>query len=311
MTLHRLRRFARRRQFYLQLPQIALAGLTRRARGRVFVALMGGVGDLVNAFPTLTRLGERATVDLGTGGGPYAALARRHPTLHRVYSPFVYKPIRRAHRRLIERTLAPFYERVILLDEPDSAWRTRTRHLSAVYAERCGCPAPAHGSVYLTDDDRRRAAAHLAGLGVERFVYVTQLIRPTRAARSWPLGHYHALCHALARHLELPILVDTVGSSETAVAEPCRPLTRLDIATAAAVIERASLYIGPDSGLTHVAAALGVSTVSIHLGHPPEICGALGDNVVLVRQARPGDDPALTSVDQVLDAVDRQLAVKP
>ena len=271
---------------------------------------MGGVGDLVNAFPTLSRLAARVTVDFGTGADPYAALARRHPGLRHVFSPFVYKPIRRAHRRLISRVLAPFYERVMLLDEPDSAWQEGGRHMSAVYAEHCGCPAPSRGAIFLTDDDRRRAAAYLAGLNVERFVYVTQLIRPNRASRSWPLDHYHALCRALRRHLDTPVLVDTVGSSDVAVPDGCRPLARLDIATAAAVIERASLYIGPDSGLTHVAAALGVPTVSIHLGHPPEICGALGDNVILVRQAHPHDDPALTSVEQVLDAVDRHRAVR-
>ena len=228
-------------------------------RGAVFVSLMGGVGDLVNAFPSVERLAAGHAVDMATGHDPYRALVAENPHVRRVYSPFVYKPIRRAHRRLIERALGPFYARVILLDEPDSGWRARARHMSAVYAERAGCPPPARGAVYLSKAGRERAAALLAPLGADEYVFAVQP----------------------------------------------------DILTLAALIERASLYVGPDTGPTHIAAALGVPTVAIHLGYPPEVCGALGDTVALVRQRRPLDDPALITPDDVLDAVERlQVASK-
>src|SRR5215470_150881 len=138
-------------------------------RDAVFVSLMGGVGDLVNAFPSIDRLAETHAVDLGTGHDPYRGLARANPHVRRVYAPFVYKPIRRAHRRLIERVLAPFYTRVVLLDEPDSGWRTRGRHMSAVYAERCGRRPPARGVVHVPDQHRERAHALLRRLGVDEF----------------------------------------------------------------------------------------------------------------------------------------------
>jgi hypothetical protein len=272
--------------------------------------MMGGIGDLVNLFPTLDRLGEGARVDLGTGGGACAALARRHPRLHRVYAPFVYKPIRRAHRRLIERALAPWYERVILLDEPDSAWQTRHAHMSRVYAERCGCPPPARGAIYLHADDRAGAEAFLAAHALKDFVFVVQLVRRTRASRSWPPGHYRWLLTALRDRSGLPVLVHTVGSDETATPEGVVVLDRGDILTVAAVVERARLYVGPDTGLTHIAAALGVPTVSIHLGYPTEICRALGDNVRVVAQARPHDDPARTTPEDVLAAVDAMLKAR-
>lgn len=266
---------------------------------------MGGVGDLVNAFPALDALSARCPVDLGTGGGPYRAVASANPHLRRVYTPFVYKPIRRHHRRTIERVLSRVYERVVLLDERDSAWRTREHHISAVYAARCGVPAPARGRVYLPDASRRAAARYLERIGVTEFVYVVQSVRRRRPDRSWPLGHYHTVLAALRERLSLPILVDTVGSDETAVPDSCIRLEPLDILTSAAVIERARLYIGPDTGPTHIAAALGVPTVAIHLGYPPEVCGALGDNVALVRQRRTSDDPASISPDDVLHAMER------
>ena len=299
-----LRRFLARRRFYLLLARIVRDRLRAGARDGVFVSLMGGVGDLVNAFPALEALSARGAVDLGTGGGPYRALAHANPHLRTVYAPFVYKPIRRQHRRVIERVLSPLYERVILLDEPDSAWRTRGRHVSAVYAERCGCPPPARGAVHLSAEGRRRAAAFLDARGIAGYVYVVQLVRRSRPERSWPLAHYHALYGKLRAACSLPLLVDTAGSDETDVPPGVIRVEGADMLTAAALIERARLYIGPDTGPTHVAAALGVPTVAIHLGYPPEVCGALGDNVALVRQRRPLEDPALTTPEDVLHAVE-------
>jgi len=304
-------RFLRRRRFLGQLPRIVAARLRARdRRPAVFVGLMGGIGDLVNVFPTLERLAAAYAVDLGTGGGACALLARHDPYVRDVYAPFVYKPIRRAHRRLIERVLSPFYRRVLLLDEPDGAWRARARHMSAVYAERCGCAPPARGAVYLDAAARARAAAWLRARGIQDFVYVTQLVRRSRPLRSWPLPHYHALCAMLRARYGLPVLVDTVGSDERAVADGAIPLDALDILTAAAIIERARLYVGPDTGPTHIAGALGVPTLAIHVGHPPEICGALGERVILVRQARPLDDPARTTPEQVMAALDQHRLVE-
>ena len=79
--------------------------------------------------------------------------------------------------------------------------------------------------------------------------------------------------------------METTSSDDIAVPAFCVRLERLDILVAAALIERARLFLGPDSGLTHVAAALGVPTVSIHLGYPAASCRALGDSVRLVAQA--------------------------
>jgi len=272
--------------------------------------MIGGIGDLVNLFPTLDRLGDTARVDLGTGPGACAALAGRHPRLQRVYTPFVYKPIRRTHRRVIERALSPWYERVILLDEPDSAWRTRSTHMSQVYAERCGYPPPARGAIHLNAEDRAAADRFLRDRGVKDFVFVVQLIRRDRAFRSWPLGHYQRLVSAVRDRCGLPVLVHTVGSDERATPEGVITIDGGDILTVAAMVERARLYIGPDTGLTHIAAALGVPSVSIHVGYPTEICRALGDNVRVVAQARPYDDPARTTPEQVLAAVDAMLEAR-
>ena len=301
-----LERLIFRRQFYLQLVRIAVRRRSERRAG-VFVGLMGGIGDLVNAFPAIEALAAHEAVDMGTGGPPYRTMVEANPFVRAIYAPFVYKPARRAHRALIARVLGRFYERVILLDSADARWWARGKHLIELYADACGVPRAAHGRVYVTDADRREAAAHLDRLGVQSFVYAVQLVRGRRPFRSWPLQHHHALYALLRKRTSLPIVVDTTGSDEGALPDFCVPLGRLGLRAACAAVERARLFIGPDSGLTHVAGALGRPTVAIHVGFPAESCAALGDQVEVVAQREAFADPALTTPAEVFAAADRLL----
>lgn len=298
------RRLLFRRRFLAQLPRIVARRWRDRDRRGVFVSLMGGVGDLVNAFPSIERLAARAPVEMGTGDRSSRALVEADPHVRRVYAPFLYKPHHAAHRRLITRALGPFYDRVLLLDLHDRNWWRSGDHISRVYADACGVPAPARGIVHLTEEGRRDAEAWLHRHGLGEFVLVTQLVRLRRARfRSWPLEHYHALYEAL-RARGTTVVVDTFGSEAGAVPDWCVRTPAVGIVTMAALVERARAFIGTDSGLTHVAAALGVPTVAVQLGYPPENSGPLGDNVAVVRQRVPFDDPARTSPAEVVAALD-------
>jgi ADP-heptose:LPS heptosyltransferase len=301
-----LERLIFRRQFYLQLARIVLTRAWGPRRG-VFVALMGGLGDLVNAFPSIEALAAAHEVHMGTGGRPSLTMVEANPHVRAVYAPFIYQPARRAHRAIIERVLSRVYERVIVLDSGDAKWWTRGRHLIQTYAEACGVEAASKGRVYLTDTHRRDATAHLDRLGVRDFIYVVQLRRKSRPFRSWPLAHYHELYAQLRAKTSLPVVVDTTGSDETALPDFCVPLGRLGIMPACAAIERARLFVGPDSGLTHVAGALGAPTVAIHLGFPATSCAALGERVHVVTQREPFDDPAATTPADVFAAIEGML----
>jgi ADP-heptose:LPS heptosyltransferase len=301
-----LERLVFRRQFYGQLVRIARRRAGRPRRG-AFVALMGGLGDLVNAFPSLEALAARHEIEMGTGSAPYRTLVEANPFVRAVYAPFVYKPTRPRHRVTIRRVLGWFYERVILLDSADARWWAHGQHLLARYAEACGVAPPGSGRVYLRHADREAAVAHLDRLGVRDYVYVVQLVRGRRPFRSWPLAHYHALYTLLRRRTHLPIVVDTTGSDEAALPDFCVPLGRLGILPACAAVARARLFVGPDTGLTHVAAALGTPTVAIHLGFPADTCAARGHTVEVVAPREPFGDPALTTPAEVLAAIERQL----
>lgn len=98
-----------------------------------------------------------------------------------------------------------------------------------------------------------------------------------------------------------------------------------DLATSAACIARAGLFIGNDSGLMHIAAAAGVPTLGLFGPGYPEIYGPWGKNAAVVVSAVPAEElrarvtpqnkspPGLmdgVSVDAVAAAAARLLADK-
>jgi ADP-heptose:LPS heptosyltransferase len=92
----------------------------------------------------------------------------------------------------------------------------------------------------------------------------------------------------------------------------------------AALIGQATVFVGHDSGLTHLAAAFRRPTVAIFGPTDPEVWGPRGEHVTVVpmvracdsgdRRDRSGWDPfqpAPRDLRQVLEAVQRGLATQP
>ena len=83
------------------------------------------------------------------------------------------------------------------------------------------------------------------------------------------------------------------------------------------VIKRSSLYIGCDNGLTHIASSFDVKTISIHIGYPVELCGALSQKAVIIsnppflpagKRKEPFVDPNPITVMRVFKEVEKALA---
>jgi hypothetical protein len=80
-----------RRQFYVQLLKILADRLRSPGRrGRIFVSMIGSIGDLVYLFPSLEVLRRRHVIDMGTGGYPYLAVVGNNPHVAQFYGPFIY-----------------------------------------------------------------------------------------------------------------------------------------------------------------------------------------------------------------------------
>jgi heptosyltransferase I len=128
-----------------------------------------------------------------------------------------------------------------------------------------------------------------------------------RAQKEWPQASWIALGQALAARggsLMVPwgSAAERLRSERIAAAiagatvphwQPLDALARL--------IEGASFVIGVDTGLLHLAAALGVPLVGIFVGSDPGLTGPMGQGPIAVV----GGTGVMPSVAEVMDALDR------
>lgn len=149
-------------------------------------------------------------------------------------------------------------------------------------------PAP---RLWLSDTVRAQAAEIFSGdrpvLGVG----------PTSnwPAKNWPPEHFIALVHAMIKSDGIlsgaRIAIFAAGNEEhiaRVVADAIPPDRRIDligkadVALAAALLERCSLYIGNDTGLMHTAAAAGTPTVGLFGPGQPEIYRPWGRHAIYI-----------------------------
>jgi heptosyltransferase-1 len=60
-------------------------------------------------------------------------------------------------------------------------------------------------------------------------------------------------------------------------------LPRLSISDKASIINRASATVGLDTGLSHIAAALGIPSITLYGATDPNLCGAIGENQIHIQ----------------------------
>ncbi len=114
------------------------------------------------------------------------------------------------------------------------------------------------------------------------------------ARKNWPLARYRELAASLDRKVEW------LAGPEEDLAEARR---FGDLCELARWLRGTSLYIGNDSGITHLAAAVGVPTLALFGPTDPIRWGPRGDNVTVLRH-QPIED---LSVDEVRRAANRRL----
>ena len=122
------------------------------------------------------------------------------------------------------------------------------------------------------------------------------IIHPFSGSRrkNWPLRQFEEL----ARRLKLPVEWTAGPEDELAQARRFNDLRLL-----VEWIAGARLFIGNDSGITHLAAAAGVPTIALFSASDPRVWAPRGKNVALVH----GVSMAAIEVDDVLRAISRLL----
>lgn len=137
--------------------------------------------------------------------------------------------------------------------------------------------------------------------------YGVLLHATARAEKEWPEDRWISLGQALVGRADRLVLPwgserERVRSARIADALPTASVPeRQALDRVATMIAGSSFVIGVDTGLLHLAAALGVPLVGIFLGSEPGLTGPLGAGKIAVV----GSAGAAPSVAEVLDALDR------
>jgi heptosyltransferase-3 len=132
----------------------------------------------------------------------------------------------------------------------------------------------------ITPRERENAGRCLAGLASEprRWIALQPASFPTKPYRNWPPGHFIGLARMLLRDQPNSHFLIFGGPEDTDIARGiaqgigarATAIAGLhSLRASAALLARMALYIGVDTGLTHLAGAIGIPAVAIyHCLHP-------------------------------------------
>ena len=297
---------------------------------RILAIRGGAIGDFILTLPALRLLRENfAQCRLEILGYPHiAALAQRcGPTEERTYADAVhsieYGPLAGffARRGDLDPALCEFfagYQQVVSwLFDPDGIFEANIRragvknylsaytkvtadhHASAQLARGLESmalflDAPPAAVLRPTADILAQADAWLAGVGLQQGFTA---IHPGSGSprKNWPLAHWQAF----AERMQSGILI--IGGEADAAqlgVFPEHPRAQnLPLPLLAGILARCGAYFGHDTGISHLAAAVGAKATLLFGPTPAAVWAPLGDHVRIIEA--PDGDLASLSPDQI------------
>jgi lipopolysaccharide heptosyltransferase I len=219
-----------------------------------------------------------------------------------------------------------FATETVALPAPPVHRADRARALLAPLGLRAGSGTAAVAGVA---DQGPWAGERLREMGIEpgRFAVLHPGTSRRGAAKRWPADRWAELARELRSRHGLRVLL-TTGRGEESIADEVSRLSGgaaerapadRSLAQLGALLSRAALVVGADTGPVHMAALLGVPTVAIYGPKDPAVYAPRGPRVGVVWKQvwcspcrlRRCDDPVCMStlrLDEVLPAVDAVLA---
>jgi len=248
---------------------------------RTLVLHTGALGDFLLACPALRHLAQRGPIEL-VGHPERHALAvaaglatRSHPIgalgLHEVFAAPESAPNDPPAK--LWRFLEPFDAAHLWMRDPD-ALLVRTLHAAGVAGVRCAPGLPpddweGHAMAYYLHTVDAPAIApgdfHLDLGSVPDLPSWEVIIQPGSGSpkKNWPVEHFFAVAQNLiARRYRVGWLL---GPAEEGCAPPpgVELIREVDLVRLGRILAKASLYIGNDTGTTHLAAMVACPTVAI------------------------------------------------
>jgi heptosyltransferase-1 len=298
---------------------------------RILFVKTSSLGDVVHNCPAVSdaaRAFPAAQIDWVVEE-PFAAIAAMHPAVRRVipvavrrWRTSLWRPATWSEIGAFRRALrAEHYDAVVdtqsllksaLISKAAAGTRHGLDRASArewlaplFYDVRHAVPRELHA----VERNRRLAASALGfslhdqvnyGLSVpaaQGSGYVVLLTMTSRADKLWPEERWIELGHELRAATILPwgSAAERARAERVAAAIGGTVLPRKGLQDLARLFAAADGVVGLDTGLTHLAAALGVRTVGIYCGSEPALTGIYG-----AAQAKnlgaPGRAPAVADV---------------
>ena len=259
-------------------------------RSRLLVVTLSNIGDVVLTTPVFEALAAhypQACIDI-VGDARSIALLAAAP-----YAGELFVRNKRAgplaQWQLLTRLRARAYELVVDLRTPFLAhllrarqrlYKTRTpgahaacEHFSAL-APLGLCDTPPPSRIHLAPAARARAATLLSALPGARWLALAP--GANWAGKRWPVDKFRALLDVVRASYDAAVIVGSaadrsLGDQIRTAALPTLNLAGdSDLPTAAAVLARTTAFVGNDSGLGHIAAAVGVPTLTLFGPGQPE-----------------------------------------
>lgn len=126
--------------------------------------------------------------------------------------------------------------------------------------------------------------------------------------KNWPVEFFAEVCHWLAHKLKCEFVVVSGEADETVTAEfllrmsPILPLEarKLRLVELAGVLANCRLYLGNDSGITHMAAAVGTPTIAFWCPHSSPAWQPVGSHVRVIPFAQASTDFVCEQIKKLL-----------
>ena len=273
----------------------------------IFIGLIGGVGDLISAAPSVAALKRKypdAKINFGVGDGIFFNTIKNDPNIDHFETPFFYDVWKKRARRKTYREKYKEHDLVFLLDNGTQDWWQPRKHLLDIYAEKCGVSLEERRPlIYLNDSDFEEAQKKIYELGISdknKFLVLSPETRSKKKMKEWPYERFLLLIQKIRENHDFKIIT-LVSKDNPYNYDGTILLKGYPLGPSAAMISRANFYLGLDNGLTHIASCFDVKMLSIHIGYPVECAGPLSPFAKVVAH-KPFDPPESISVDEVYKA---------
>jgi ADP-heptose:LPS heptosyltransferase len=278
----------------------------------IFVGLIGGVGDLLAAAPSVAALKRKypeAKLTFGVGDGIFFSTIKNDPNIDHFETPFSYNVWKKRDHRKTYREKYKDHDLVFLLDNGNRDWWKPQKHLLDIYAQKCGVTLEQRRPlIYLDDNDIQEAQNKLNELGIsknDKLMILSPETRSKKEIKEWPYDRFISLIEKINKNYDFKIIT-FVSKKNPYDYDGTIPLKGYPLGPSSAMIQEASFYLGLDNGLTHMASCFDIKMISIHIGFPVECCGPLSPFATTIAH-NPFAPPDSISVNEVYEAFQKSI----